>query len=164
MAKGISAKQAKTNLRNLELRIKKLNEIDIPVAYENALIENERVIIEFVQEQLASGRTGTGEPTTLYGVTEYDPFTVRDKKQFGVGLGRVTDRITLYMTGAFYEQMYTTAQKGTFSVKSRVPYFEDIILRSGPEVMHLTPEDMESLMEIWINPIIQQVINEALTV
>jgi hypothetical protein len=167
MAKGakITAKQSKANLRNLELRIKKLNEIDIPVAYENALIENEAAIIELLQEQLKMGISGYFEPITLYGFPEYSAKYIAFKRRYGYGSdGKQTDFVNLYLYGDFYRQMFTTIKKSTVYIKSNVPYYDKIIGRSGPEVMLLNSESEETLQTLFINPVIEQVIKEALSV
>lgn len=137
--------------------------MDVSIAYQNAIIDNEGAIIELLQQQLISGISGTGEPITLYGETEYSPFTVRYKKQFGSGIGGLTDRITLYMFGEFYAQMFMTVKGEVFSIKSKVPYYDKIIQRSGPEVMMLSPESMDILLELFINPEIKKVLNQHLT-
>ncbi len=151
-------------LSNLELRIKKLVEIDLEVALQNLLIDNEGVIIELLQRQLESGISGSGDPIMLYTEKEYAPSTIAFKKRYGIGRGRITDRITLYMRGYFYEGMYTTIRGREFNVKSTVPYFDKIVERSGPDVMKLTQENFRILMEEFIEPEIRNVIVEALNV
>jgi len=162
MAKKTPIRQP--NLRDLELRMAKLRKLNASIAYQNALIDNERVIIELLQEQLKAGTTGTGEPTTLWGDTEYHPFTKRFKRDFGQGTGAVVDRITLYMFGDFYGSMYTTAKGETFTIKSRVSYFDKIIERSGPDVMRLSDDSMDILIRYHVNPMVEKAVTEALSI
>jgi hypothetical protein len=157
MARPVS--QAK--LANLAKRRQKLNEMNVSIAYQNALIENEGAIIEFIQQQMLEGITGNEEPITLYGYPEYSPEYARFKKR---ATGQRVDIINLHLYGEFYNQMYTTAKGDTYTVRSAVPYFDKIIGRSGAEVMKMTPGNFESFLELFVNPEVRRVVNEALSI
>lgn len=149
------------SLEDLKRRIKKLQEIDIPVAVQNALIENEDAIIYLLHTQMESGLSGSGEPIMLYGEPEYRWRTIKYKRRFGSGPGAITDRITLYMFGEFWNTMYMVIKGEEFSIKSPVSYFDKIIARSGPDVMKLNKESMDILMRYYIVPRIRELVIDA---
>jgi hypothetical protein len=159
MAKGKVGRPAK--LTDLELRMKKLEELDIPIAIQNALIDNERAIIEFIWEQMDEGISGTGEPITLDGYPEYYPGYAAFKRRM---TGQRTDIINLHLYGDFYASMYTvvTSKGDSFRVEATVPYYDDIIARTGGEVMQLTPGNMESFVDLFITPVIEEVVRQSL--
>jgi len=131
------------------------------IAYQNALIDHEETIIRFLQGQLEEGITGTGEPTMLYDSLVYHPKTIENKKRRS-GIAGITDVITLYGRGHFYDNMYTIVKKGEAAVRSKVSYYTKIVERSGMEVMDLTDENTTILMEEYINPQVRQEVEEAL--
>lgn len=153
---------SEAKLADLERRLKHLQEMNVSIAYQNALIDHEEQIIELLQQQMIAGVSGDNDSIRLDGLAEYHPSTIRYKLAFGQGLGKIVDRIVLYMFGDFYAQMYTTIKGETFSIKSKVPYYDNIITRTGPNVMKLSPESMETLLNLWINPIIKEVVSEHL--
>lgn len=155
-------KPSQAKLLDIERRRKHLLEMDVSIAYQNALIDNEEAILDLLRTQMSQGLSGNDGPIMLYDETSYQPFTVRYKKAFGFGLGAVTDRITLYMTGEFYARMFMTIKGESFTIKSNVPYFDDIINMTGPEVMSLNSENYETLVNLWINPEIKKVVQEHL--
>lgn len=143
-------------LENLRNKIKKVQEVDIPVAYQNAIIDNEEVIKELLREQLASGISGSGDPIMLYDEPGYHPFTIKYKKIYGSGLGAITDHITLYMFGSFYGRLFMTIKGSEFNIKSDVPYFGDIIRKSGSDVMKLNATSMDILLRYHVNPQVEK--------
>lgn len=69
-------------------------------------------------------------PITLDG-DGYSPFTKRYKKDFGVGLGAVTDRVTMYMTGKSYETMSLKVEGDDVNVMFTTPQAEKLLARTG---------------------------------
>lgn len=124
-------------LDDFKNRIAALQAFDFGKELNDIVEKNADKIPDLLAQQLAQGKDGNNEPVTLNGNTEYAPFTIEIKDRFGKGLGAVTDRITNYMTGAFYQDMKTTVENDAFETVSDVPYFDDIIERSGSVVMNL---------------------------
>lgn len=124
-------------LDDFKNRIAALQAFDFGQELNNIVEKNADKIPDILAQQLALGKDGAGEPVTLNGSQEYAPFTIEIKERFGKGLGAVTDRVTNYMTGAFYQDMKTTVENDAFETTSDVPYFDDIIERSGSIVMEL---------------------------
>src|SRR5690349_16897282 len=124
-------------LDDFKNRIASLQSFDFGKELNEIVEQNSDKIPDILAQQLAQGKDGNNEPVTLHGEYQYSPFTVRYKQDVGQGLGAVTDRITNYMTGAFYQDMKTTVENDAFETASDVPYFDDIIERSGSIVMEL---------------------------
>jgi hypothetical protein len=124
-------------LDDFKNRIAALRSFDFAQELNTIVEQNAEKIPDILAQQLAQGKDGNNEPVTLHGETQYSPFTIEHKERFGKGWGAVTDRITNYMTGAFYHHMKTTVENNAFETVSDVPYFEDIIERSGSVVMEL---------------------------
>jgi len=118
-------------------RIAALQTFDFGRELETIVEQNANKIPDLLAQQLAAGKDGNNEPVTLHGEAQYSPFTIRYKQEVGQGLGAVTDRVTNYMTGAFYQNMNTTVENNAFETISDVPYFDDIIERSGSVIMEL---------------------------
>lgn len=124
-------------LDDFQNRITALQAFDL-AQEQNAIVEqNADKIPDLLARQLATGRDGNNEQVLLNGNAAYSPFTIEIKERFGKGLGAVTDRVTNYMTGAFYQEMKTTIDNDAFETISDVPYFDDIIERSGSVIMEL---------------------------
>lgn len=124
-------------LDDFKNRIAALQAFDFGKELNNIVEQNADKIPDILAQQLAQGKDGNNEPVLLNGNSEYAPFTIEIKERFGKGLGAVTDRVTNYMTGAFYQDMKTTVENDAFETASDVPYFDDIIERSGSIVMEL---------------------------
>jgi len=124
-------------LDDFKNRIATLQAFDFGKELTDIVEKNSDKIPDLLAQQLALGKDGNDEPVTLHGDTEYSPFTVRYKQDVGKGLGAVTDRITNYMSGAFYESMNTKVENNAFETVGDVPYFDDIIERSGSVIMEL---------------------------
>lgn len=124
-------------LDDFKNRISALQSFDFGQELNNIVEQNADKIPNALAEQLAQGKDGNNEPVLLNGNPEYAPFTIEIKDRFGKGLGAVTDRVTNYMTGAFYQDMKTSVENDAFETVSDVPYFDDIIERSGSIVMEL---------------------------
>lgn len=84
----------------------------------------EEVLLDRVATQMSEGRTGNDQPivSPYTGLSYYAPATVRYKRDFGVGLGRVTDRITLFQTGRHYQGLFTRISGNAVVVGSSVEY------------------------------------------
>lgn len=75
-------------------------------------------------------------PITLDG-DGYSPFTKRYKKDFGVGLGAVTDRVTLFMTGESYKTSELKVDGDNVNVFFTTPQASELMQRTGDKVFGL---------------------------
>jgi hypothetical protein len=100
------------------------------------LEDNKEVLADLQAEVLAEGRDKEGQVRN----DQYSDFTVRYKLEFGQGLGRVTDRVTFYMTGAMYKSFFTYLSKRTFEVRSPLERFDKMIARVGEQNYGLDTE------------------------
>lgn len=89
-----------------------------------AFERTEEVLLDRVAEQMSQGRTGNDQPivSPYTGLDHYAPATIRFKKEFGIGLGKVTDRITLFMTGRHYKGLYSKVSGEALVIGSDVEY------------------------------------------
>ncbi len=94
--------------------------------------------------QLALGLDSLGNETSLDGSLEYQPATIRHKKKYGAGLGAITDRITLYDTGKMYESETLEMSGDTISLAFNTDYAEEVLSRTGPQVLGLNSENKTS--------------------
>lgn len=95
----------------------------------------------YLKEQLAAGQDGDGNATTIFGRSGYSPRTVAIKEANGVGLGAVTDRVTNYMSGDFFNSMVEKMEGDVFETDSDVAYFGDITLRSTPNQLFINEQN-----------------------
>jgi len=123
-------------------------------------------IVKMVQIQLARGTDGLGEPvylTDMFGKKKYyyAMRTIRRKDIIGIGLGSITDHITNYMTGAFYQSLFVeTYGDGSWQVLSDSPLIELIKQRSGDAIIDLSPESQRYLLQNKIAPDLQMEIDK----
>ncbi len=110
------------------------------------------------------GMDGSGKKTTLFGVAKYKKSTIAKKKKFGVGIGRITTRITNYMTGDFYNQLKVDIKlkKGKYTgydLSSSVEYFDKIIQRSGKDILVLNSKNKRILKDLIVKDL-KQIMNK----
>lgn len=147
-------------LDQFESFIGKLQAFDFAKEMDDAITANEDVIPDLVAQQLAIGKDGKNEDVTLFGKDEYAPFTIELKEKYGIGLGAVTNRITNYMTGAFYRGLKTEKSGGTFETTSDVEYFGKIQERSGTAITELNEEHERDFAEQYTLPAIATSLKE----
>lgn len=121
-------------------------------------------IVNAVRVQLASGIDGNGDLVYLFRhgkrMLIYARYTIQRKDMFGSGLGSVTDRITNFMSGTFYESIFVQSYSdGSFQVLSSDPLYELIKERSGADIINLSPEAEEFIFTEKIAPKLQAGIN-----
>jgi hypothetical protein len=124
-------------LQDLENRIQKLQAFDFGQELETIVSENIDKLPTYIKEQLAAGRDGNDEPAKIFDRDTYSPATIEIKKAEGQGLGAVTDRITNYMTGEFYNSITERVEGQVFEADSDVSYFGDIRLRSSDALLNI---------------------------
>lgn len=90
----------------------------------NAFDRTEEALLNTVAEQMAKGMTGRDQPivSPYTGKLYYASSTVNYKQNFGAGIGRITEHITLYQTGAHYRGLYATLRGKQLEIGSRVEY------------------------------------------
>lgn len=128
------------------------------------LYENSEVIIGLLQLQLSLGKDGDNKDVTINGNPFYKLSTINEKLANGDGLGKVVTHVTNYMYGGFYDGMYIVITGTSFEVFSDVPYFEDILTRSGGEkIMKLSEVSLNILMQDYILPQLNQRLIESIS-
>lgn len=130
-------------LQDFYNKIVALEELDIVEEIDNIINSNSEFIADLLAQQLAMGVDADGERVTIYGRDTYKPSTIYQKKTFGLGLGKVTDRITNYSSGMFYRELDVKAVGEEFDIFSHVDYFQKIIARSGVKIMELNSEHLQ---------------------
>lgn len=138
--------------------IDNLTAFDFGREMETIVSEHTEDITELLKIQLATGKDGDGEPVTLDGNPEYTPFTMDIKEKYGQGLGAVTDRITTYMTGDLYRSLKTKAEGRVFETEASVPYFDEVIGRTGDQIMELGEDGRRKFAEEITLPAIADVL------
>jgi len=132
--------------------IDNLRSFDFEKEQQEIVADNAEAITPYVLEQLAAGKDGDGKENTIFGRRGYSPKTVAIKEANGEGLGRVTSRITNYMTGEFYETMFAKVEGKTFEEDSPVSYFGDITLYSSDALLEVNEENRKDFGQKIILP------------
>lgn len=137
----------------------------IPEVVEVELKLEEKEIVKMVQSQLAKGFDGNDERVYLtrrgQKTYNYARYTLWRKDVFGQGIGSITDHITNYMSGQFYNSLYVQFNgDDDFEVKSNNTLIWLIKERSGDAIINLSYESEQYLYQNEIAPDIQQVINQ----
>lgn len=135
------------SLNNLFRKIEAIEAFDIQRETIDIINKNGDYITGLLRLQLQSGKDSEGLPVNA----KYGPFysdrTVFEKERTGVGLGKQTEWVTNYMSGTFYASLRTIAEGHTFKTESDVPYFTDILKRSGENIMKLNAEHLREFSE-----------------
>lgn len=143
-------------LDDLKERIEKLQAFDFGREMEEIVADNLDKITPMIKEQLEAGKDGEDKPNTIFGRSGYSPKTVEIKQTNGQGLGTVTDRITNFMSGDFYESLRTEMEGRVFEEDSDVSYFGDITLYSSPVLLDLDEEHRKEFGENITLPAIKE--------
>lgn len=130
-------------LDNLYRKIEALEAFDIEKETIDIINKNEYYITALLRLQLQQGLDSEDKPVTIFGRDYYKDSTIFDKEHGNYPpLGKQTEWITNYRTGAFYTSLFTVARGNTFKTESDVPYFEEILKRSGDVIMKLNKEHL----------------------
>lgn len=129
-------------LNNLIKRIEALESFDIEREIIDIINKNGYYVSALLRLQLQKGKDANNESVKIFGRDYYKDATIFDKERHGVGLGKQTEWITNYHSGAFYASLITVAKGTTFKTESSVPYFQDILKRSGDVIMKLNKEHL----------------------
>lgn len=110
-------------------------------------IEDEE-ILNLMRGQLSIGKTASGNPITWQGRDEYRRVTIETKERFGVGLGKETGWITLYMTGEFYASLRVVYnENGGYSITSDDWKYEKILANTLTDTLFLNAENAELVQQ-----------------
>lgn len=143
-------------LDDFQNTIDKLTAFDFGQELQTIVEENVDKLAPLIKEQLAEGIDGEDRPNTIFGRAGYSPKTVEIKETNGEGLGAVTDRITNYMTGAFYNSLEVKTEGDLFEADSDVPYFGDITLYSSPELLDVDESNRQEFADDVTLPAIKE--------
>ena len=128
---------------NLYNKIVAIEEFDIVEETREILINNQEYLLHLLKNQLQLGKDGNGEDILLIRKGLYFDFysekTIDLKEEYGFGLGSITNRVTDYFTGTFYNSIYIVISGTSFQLLSDVSYFEDILShrKGGDKIMEL---------------------------
>src|SRR5882672_2842088 len=130
-------------LNNLSRLIRALEVFDVEKETIDIINKNEFYITALLRTQLQEGKDSDDKPVTIFGRDYYSDRTVFDKEHGNYPpLGRQTQWITNYQTGAFYASLRTIAEGRTFKTESDVAYFDKILERSGDKIMKLNKKHL----------------------
>jgi hypothetical protein len=135
-------------LDNLRKKINALQVFDIEKDTIDIINKNEYYITALLKLQLQEGKDSEGKNVTIFGRDYYSDRTIFDKEHGNYPpLGKLTQWITNYKTGAFYASLITVAQGRVFKTESDVAYFDKIIQRSGDKIMKLNKQHLVEFAE-----------------
>lgn len=140
---------------NIRRKIKAIQEFDIIAETIDIINQNSELLSELLREQLSQGLDADNKPLTIDGNAFYKDWTIWNKERHGYGLGKVTDYVTYYMSGKFYSMLKVKASGRSFEFVSDVPYFNDIILKSGIRTLELSEFNLSFFREEILVPELQ---------
>lgn len=131
-------------LKNFERKILAIDSFDIVRETMDIMKDNEEWLADRLRAQMALGLDAKNRPVTLFGRDEYRKSTIENKRENAYGLGKRTDIITNYMFGDFYAEIKLRVSGTRFIFDSSVPYYNDILKRSGNSIMQLNEENLRN--------------------
>lgn len=126
--------------------ISRLESVNIMEMTADAVIETKHEYLDLNLSQLAKGIMSNDQPTLLEGMG-YQPSTINQKKRFGVGLGSITDRVTLYGTGESYRTADLEVVGDDINVKFTTPYFPEVMQKTSDQIIGLDDENRGEYIE-----------------
>ncbi len=140
-------------LNNLSRKIEALERFDITANIIEIINENSFYITALLRLQLQQGKDANDESVKIFGRDYYSDRTIFDKTHGDYpALGKVTEFITNFKTGEFYNSLRTVAQGTIFKTESDVFYFDKIIQRSTDVILKLNKEHLAELRNEIIIP------------
>lgn len=135
-------------LSNLIKKIEALQVFDIRKETIDIINKNGFYISALLRLQLQDGRDSNDEPVTIFGRDYYKDATIFNKEHGNYpALGKQTEWITNYQSGYFYASLVTVAEGTIFRTESNVPYFKEILARSGDVIMKLNKKHLLQFKE-----------------
>lgn len=152
-------------LNNFARKIEALESFDILSNVIDIINQNSFYVTALLRLQLQEGRDANDEPVRIFGRDFYSDRTIFDKEHGNYApLGKVTEWITNYKTGDFYSSLETEAFGTVFRTQSDVPYFDEILRRSGDIIIKLNRAHLIELRNEVIIPELRKRIKIALSV
>ena len=138
---------------NLYRKIAAIESFDLVTETMSIIRENEDTILSLVRGQMGSkGTTVDGKFIKAKFGNTYRDRTVFNKEQHGVGLGKKTDHITLFMTGEFYASLQIAIAGTTFNITSNVPHFKEINAWNENKLLGLDKQNLLYFRDNYIIP------------
>lgn len=138
----------KMPLLHLQARIRALQQFDVAKEAADIINKNGHYITALIRLQLQSGKDMNDDAVTIFGRDYYSDRTIFDKEHGNYdALGKFTDWITNYKSGDFYRSLETTASGTVFKTSSNLPYFDEILQRSGDKIMKLNKKHLKEFTE-----------------
>lgn len=130
-------------LDNLRRKLNAIILFDIEKETIDIINKNGYYISALLRLQLQMGKDANDEPVKVFGRDFYSDRTIFDKEHGHYPpLGKQTEWITNYKTGYFYASLRTVAYGRIFKTVSDVPYFDEILRRSGDIIIKLNKEHL----------------------
>lgn len=148
-----------TDLSNIEKIIEGLSAFNAATEVSNIIDNNNDVIVELQREQLIEGKDKTGKSRS----DSYAPLTISIKKQYGVGPGAITDRVTFFMTGTLSYSLFYSRTGDTYSILSPLETYKKMLDRIGEDKYGLDPENRLYFAENILLPKFGEVFKEKTT-
>lgn len=151
------------SLNRLNALIKKVEtlnyELTSGIMIQNIVFENEAYIIDMnAEDQLfEQGINNLGVDIMDY--APYVPYTIDVKK----ARGQPYDRVTLRDEGFFYESFFIEADNEKFEIKAADMKTEELIRKYGRQILGLTDQNLQSLIESYIIPDMRERIKQILS-
>ena len=125
----------------------------LPEIVRQSVEETKEAYLSLNAEQWGKGINKDGSFIALDGAPFYRPYTIEQKEKFGgSGLGRVTDRVTLFMTGATYKSADLKVTNSEINVTFGTPYAPDLVERTTDKIFGLTTDDMDTYRRVFKVP------------
>lgn len=126
--------------------LESLRALDITAVAARSIEENEEVIADMMAARLARGKRADGTDI----LPDYKPITIAIKEETGVGLGAVTDHVTLFQTGAHYQELYADVQGEVIEYGSKDSKSEKLQKKydtARGSIYGIDTDDRENLVE-----------------
>jgi putative lipase involved disintegration of autophagic bodies len=133
--------------------IQNLSDFSFAETVDEIVKVNAEEFLDIVRKQLEYGYDGTGNRIYIIDKQgekkyEYAQYTIDIKRDYGVGIGAVTDHITLYDTGEFHSSLYIALEaSGDFEILSSDPKYPLLALLSGEHLLEISQTNSAVLLE-----------------
>lgn len=126
---------------NVREYLNKLKTFNLLTEIEEIINDNEKKVIELIQQQLSEGKRGDGTLLPMY--KESTKIIKRERGTILLG-----DRIALIDTGEFWNSIFATAYKGSVEIDAKDWKRDELIARYDEEIFLLSKESLEELSEL----------------
>lgn len=130
-------------LNGLKKLIDGLGSFDLEREQHMIIVINKDKLADLQATQLSQAINNKGQRE----VDSYALYTIEQKLATGVGLGRVTDRVTYYMTGKLYASLFAYISSKTFEVRSPLETWGKMVRRIRKENYGLSPASKQEFRE-----------------